>query len=322
MRLAILDNNFPSTKDFSRFFEIKEFIRVLGYKNIKIYTENINHPAVCQYKDYICDISEFEESQNNYDCVYSYDPRLLMERRIKIPYFYDIPSLCFDNELDYRTFEQIYSKLAGASAVFVYDKLLNKYAHWLGLNSYWVPRSVDTDIFKFEKKKFMTPQLNMLIYDNINSDPRQHDLIKTMLKSFKNPWDLNLVHYTAPVSAIKKAFSEAHICLQLSYIHSGKLDAFPSTFLISAMASGCVGLANNDHGNNTHILFDRVHYFRIDDSPEYYEYTANGIIKIIKYIDQRREKLERVSEDGSKAISKYFNLNIVNHKLSVLNNLG
>ncbi len=153
MKLAILDNNFPNTKDFSRFFEIKEFIRVLGYKNIKIYTENTSHPAACQYKDYVCNISEFEESQNNFDCVYSYDPRLLMERRIKIPYFYDIPSFCFDNELDYRAFEQIYARLAGASAVFVYDKLLNKYAHWLDLNSYWAPKSVDTDVFKKGEKK-------------------------------------------------------------------------------------------------------------------------------------------------------------------------
>ena len=323
MKLAILDNNFPNTKDFSRFFEIKEFIRVLGYKNIKIYTENTSHPAACQYKDYVCNISEFEESQNNFDCVYSYDPRLLMERRIKIPYFYDIPSFCFDNELDYRAFEQIYARLAGASAVFVYDKLLNKYAHWLDLNSYWAPKSVDTDVFQFNKKKYAVPYLNILLYDAANADPRQHELVKLMRKAFKASWDINIVHYTDSVSAIKKALSDAHICLQLSFEYAGKLDTFPNSFLATAMSVGCVGLANNYHGNNTNIMFDKVHYFRLDDIFENIEDTAENIVQVIKYVDRRREKLERVSEDGSKAISKYFNIkSIVNLKLDVLNNLG
>jgi len=224
-----------------------------------------------------CD-SPFEEIQKDFDCLYSTSPHFIINKKIKIPYFYNIYAGEVENELIFNVFNNFYSKLQGANAVFVNDKKLNKYAEWLDLNSYWIPNGINE--YKFKNKKFLTPKLHIGI--PLNSDP---DIKEKLLFAKKSNWEFHT----------ENIYDNCHVYLNLS-----KDYCFPNKNSLEAMSNSCVLISTNLHGNNTNIIFDDVHYIKLDFL------DVNIILDALRYSDKRREKLERIAWTGAKMVNKYF----------------
>ena len=66
------------------------------------------------------------------------------------------------------------------------------------------------------------------------------------------------------------------------------------------MLMGCVSISGNIHDNSDNILFDNYHYFKLDFI------DANTIISTLRYADNRRDKLSRMSESAQEIVRKYF----------------
>jgi len=132
---------------------------------------------------------DFDNDQKYFDCIYSPNPDILLKLKPKIPYFYDIPSGTFNQELNYRVFDRHYSQLGGAKAVFVSDKKMNRYAHWAGLNPYWVDEGIDLEKDSYVLKKFLTPKLNIgYIYDHEDN----YQIVKDVFCARKPNWVFHL----------------------------------------------------------------------------------------------------------------------------------
>jgi len=289
--------------------EIKEFCKILG-------------PDVFLIPfNYSKDHEFISNLQKDYDVIYSHDPNNLFNLYPKIPYFYDILPHTAPNELMFNKFKEYYTQLQGAKAVFTGDKKLNKYAEWLDLNTYWITNS--TIISKLLPKKFLTPDLHIL-FNSKDKNNLSYNIVKQFWKTKKSNWHLhiygdylptdfsdNVCFYDYPDSSL---LNTCHIILDLSVFHNNTLDLFPSSFALKAMNNGCVLVSTNLHGNNTNIIFDEVHYFRLD--PLFTETLSD----LIRNLDKRREKLQRVSLAGYNVVKKYFNVSkIVSQKLRILN---
>ena len=68
----------------------------------------LGHVRVHQYvysnEKFLNDV-DFENDQKYFDCLYSPDPDILLKVKPKIPYIYDIPSGRFQQELNFRIFD-------------------------------------------------------------------------------------------------------------------------------------------------------------------------------------------------------------------------
>jgi len=245
------------------------------------------------------DSKPFEEIQEHFDCLYSTSPNFIINKKIKIPYFYNIYAGELEGELNYNIFRDFYSKLQGANAVFVNDKKLNKYAEWLDLNSFWVPNSLIENQFIFKSKRFFTPKLHIGILSP--TAPDIQILLDKLLFIKKTNWEFHITDK-------KDIHENCHIFLNLS-----KDYCFPNNDSLEAMRSGCVLISTNLHGNHTHIIFDDIHYIKLDFL------DVNIILDALRYSDKRREKLERIALGGAKMVNKYFtSKNLDNQKLNII----
>ena len=256
----------------------------------------------------------FEDIQKDYDCLYSTSPHYIINKKLKIPYFYNIYAKELIEELNFNLFNNFYSKIQGATAIFVNDKKLNKYSEWLDLNSYWVPNCFDEKNYFFIFRKFFTPKLNIGIF--LEDDSDLYSILDKIIFAKKANWVFHIFNNTLKNEDIveikdkKDVYNNCHIFLNLSKSH-----CFPDKNCLEAMSSGCVVLSPNYHGNNTHIIFDDIHYYRLDFL------DTNVILDALRFCDKRREKLERISKKGSLVANKYFNskstkfekLNIMHH---------
>ena len=280
-----------------------EMIRILGFSSIRryIYSEG-SFPQ---------DI-DFENDQKYFDCVYSPDPDILLNLKLKIPYFYDIPSGLFDYELNFKVFNRIYSQLGGAKAVFVNDKKMSRYAHWEGLNTYWINEGIDLEKDFYAPKKFITPKLHIgYIYDN----EENYQIIKNVYFARKsnwifhlyNPYDLKLgidtVLYEGNIDLRRyDLYRNCHVLLNPSMPHKHSIRPVPSQAALEAMYQGCILVSGNMHDNGDHLIFDKYHYLKLDFI------DANTVIETLRYADKRREKLERMSKSGREVIFKYYDV--------------
>jgi len=259
---------------------------------------------------------DFENDQKYFDCIYSPDPDILLKLKLRIPYYYDIPTGRFNQELNYTVFNKYYSQLGGAKAVFVNDKKMNRYAHWAGLNSFWVNEGINlNEGVNFEKnlltpKKFMTPKLHIgYVYDT----EANYKLIKNVISAKKSNWIFHMynAHDLKQDGSIKfyngikdlarrKIYENCQIFLNPSLPYKNSITQVPSLVTLESMAQGCIALCGNIHDNADSILFDKYHYFKLDFI------DANTIIETLRYVDKRREKLDNVSKAGRKVVFKYF----------------
>ena len=255
----------------------------------------------------------FEEDQVKFDAVYSLSPDFILGKKLKIPYFYNVPSGLFKNELNFNYFSRYYSQLSGASAVFVNDKKLNKYCEWMDLNSYLVNEGVAVTKTKFSYKRFITPKLHI----GFIGDENTYDLLKDIWPARKSNWTLHIpkkknfsfsdfsdgstVFYLGD-DYEKEIFENCHIVINAYRGKNNSIENFPSKNSCKAMLSGCVLVSSNLHGNNTNILFDGVHYFKLDFVDK------NTLLETLRYIDKRREKLDKMAKKGYNIVKKYFNI--------------
>jgi len=274
------------------------------------------------------DILDFDKNKENYDCVYSPDPKELLKIQNKIPYFYDISAKTVIGEMDYASFFKFYSQISGSLATFTSDKKLNKNACWMNLNSYWVNKSADTDIiFKF--KKFVTPKLNV---GYIFQDPESFEIIKKVIYAKKDSWLFHVYYpfeiddslknkgvffYSGDLSKAKEdILSKVHVNIDFDLNLSNMSDTFPSEIGKDTLLSGTILISSNPQGNNTHILFDKFNYFKLDFI------DANTILDTLRYIDKRREKLEVMAKAGAEVVKKYFDYKrIAQQKVDIIKSL-
>ena len=257
---------------------------------------------------------DFENDQKYFDCIYSPDPSILLKLKPKIPYFYDIPSGMFEQELNFKVFDRHYSQLGGAKAVFVCDKKMNRYALWAGLNPYWVDDGVNLDKDHFIPKKFLTPKLHIgYIYDN----DENLKIIKDVYSARKPNWVFHLYgvdlkqasgdikYYGGNLDLAKgEIYKNCHIFLNPSTPHKNSITPVPSQVSLEAMYNGCVSVCGNIHENVDHLIFDKYHYFRLDFI------DANTVIETLRYADKRREKLDRMSKSGRDLVIKYYDAKV------------
>jgi len=310
--MILIDENHPELKEWA------------NKTHVGIYTYNQLKDDFLNYNILAKEWSSFEENQKDYNCVYSTNPQFLLNKKIKIPYFYNIYSNIFDNEMDFKEFNNYYSQLAGANAVFVNERTLNKYSSWLELNSYWVNSAINS--YDYIPKKFFTPKLHIGYVYNGNNDV--YDLVKKIISIKKSNWifhiyegnrhDIsaefteNVVFYDGE-NFEKRIFENTHVLLDI--IDPRYPKEFPSDLAARAMSGGVVLISNNSHNNNSNIFFDKTHYFKLDFN------SANDVADILRYCDKRREKLERVSISGKDVVNKYFsNKVIVSEKLRIIKN--
>jgi len=278
-----------------------EMIRLLG-RSVHLYI----------YKDgKFLNGMDFDNDQKYFDCIYSPDPELLLKLKLKIPYFYDIPSGKFKYELNYRVFEKHYSQLGGAKAVFVSDKKMSKYAHWSGLETHWVNGGVALEKDNYVPKKFITPKLHIgYIYDH----EENYQIVKDVFSAKKPNWvfhlynayDLkqegNIKFYSGEEGMCRKSIYEnSHIILNPSTPYKNSITPVPSQVFLEAMLNGCISISGNIHDNADHLMFDKYHYLKLDFI------DANTIIETLRFADKRREKLARMSKSGRDTVLKYFN---------------
>lgn len=279
-----------------------EMIRQLGYGNLGHYI--YNGVSFKNNKD-------FDNDQKYFDCIYSPNPEILLKLKPKIPYFYDIPSGTFDFDLNFKVFNQHYSQLGGAKAVFVNDKKMSRYASWEELNPFWVNEGIDFEKHDCVYKKFLTPKLNIGF---INDSEEDYKIIKDVLFAKKPNWvfhiynsgnleqDGSIKFYEGRLDLVKKTIYEnSQIIINPSIPFKNSLRPFPLTIALEAMYNGCVNISGNVHDNVDNVLFDNFHYFKLDFI------DANTIIETLRYADKRRDKLERMSRGGAGVVKKYFN---------------
>jgi len=286
-----------------------EMIRQLGSGNMHNYTLN--------------DLEAIENDQKYFDCIYSPDPDILLKLKLKIPYFYDIPSGRFKHELDYKIFDKNYSQLGGAKASFVSDKKLSRYAHWSGLNPHWIREGIDLTSTDYIPKKFMVPALHIgYVYDSKDN----YSLIKDVISAKRSNWIFHLygvadqrstqdiiIHEGNKELTKHAMYQQCHILLNPSLPHKNTIAAMPSQVSLEAMYHGCISVSGNMHENVDHILFDKFHYFKLDFI------DTNTIIETLRYADKRREKLSRMSLAGRDCVRKYYNaIDSAKRKLEII----
>lgn len=273
-----------------------EMVRQLGSGNIHSYD--------------ITDDGFLDNDQKYFDCIYSPDPDLLLKMKLKIPYFYDIPSGRFKNDLNYRVFDKHYSQLGGAKAVFVNDKKMSRYAHWAGLQTYWINEGIDFDKTNYTPKNYLTPKLHIgYIFDSEDN----YDIIKDVISAKKQGWVFHLYGVTDQVSseniiihegnidlAKNDIYRECHILLNPALPHKNTISPMPSQVSLEAMHHGCISMCGNMHDNADHLFFDKYHYFKLDFIDH------NTMIETLRYADKRREKLSRMSIAGRDVVNKYY----------------
>lgn len=278
-----------------------EIIRQLGSGSV--------HQYIYSNDKFLSNV-DFINDQKYFDCIYTPDPDILLKLKPKIPYFYDIPSGRFPQELNFKVFDSYYSQLGGAKAVFVCDKKMNRYAHWAGLNAYWVNDGVSIDKHDYVPKNFITPKLNIgYIYDFADN----YRIVKDVIFAKNSNWvfhlygvndlkqDSSVKIYDGSIDVAKRSIYEnCHIILNPSAPYANSITPVPSQISLEAMTHGCVSVSANIHENSDHLLFDKFHYFRLDFI------DANTIIETLRYAEKRRDKLERMSKSGRDVVLKNY----------------
>jgi len=295
----------------------REMARQLGSDNMHVY--------VYKNGEFLKGM-DFDNDQKHFDCIYSPDPDILLKLKLKIPYFYDIPSGRFNQELNFKVFNRHYSQLGGAKAVFVNDKKMNRYAHWAGLNPHWVNEGVSLDKDRYIPKKFITPQLHIGYFYDYEDN---YKIIKDVFSAKKPNWifhiyndhdlkqDGNIVFYNGDEALSRSTIYEhTHIILNPSTPYRNSITQVPSQVSLEAMLNGCVSVSGNIHDNADHVMFDKFHYFKLDFI------DANTVIETLRYADKRRAKLDKMSKSGRDMVMKYYDAKeSAKKKLEIINSL-
>lgn len=294
-----------------------EMIRQLGYGSLGHYV--YSDGSFKNNKD-------FDNDQKYFDCIYSPNPEILLRLKPKIPYFYDIPSGTFDFDLNFKVFNQHYSQLGGAKAVFVSDKKMSRYAAWEELNPFWVNEGIDFEKQECVPKKFFTPKLHIGF---INDSEEDYKIIKDVLCAKKPNWEFHIYNsgnieqdgsikfYEGnPQLAKKMIYENSHLIINPSIPCNNSLRPFPLEIALESMYNGCVNISGNIHDNADNVLFDNFHYFKLDFI------DANTVIETLRYADKRRDKLERMAVSSKEVVKKYFNAKeSARNKLDVIHKL-
>lgn len=333
MKLIVIDNShFPLSQ------ETEEFVKQLGKKNVTIYNYRKELYKNFWYYDILKDYSkeEFISDQATHDAVYVTQSGDGLVLPYKIPYFYNIYLYTYSHvpELGYKDFQKRYSQAKGASAVFVNDKKLNRFANWMDLNSYFINKPVNTYKYKFiRNRKFITPKLHIgfIPSSRLFGESHRNKIFEDMWASAKNNWilhipdgrdlcipDKNVVkHKVLSDSSFdySEIYKHSHIMINPENIYHDDLDYSHSHYNFEAMSTGCVSICPNQHGTNSDYLFNDVHYFKLD------YVDSNNLLDAIRIADKRREKLDRMSKAGSQLIKKYYDVRmVVQQKIQVMKN--
>lgn len=334
MKLLILDNS-----SYPLNFETLEFVKQLGKNNVRVYGQREDIYKNTQYSNIIKKFNQedFIQDQSNFDAVYITNTEDTLKGIYKIPYFFNIYSHTWDSihELEYKNFENRYSQLKGAGAVFVNDRILNKYCHWLGLNSYYLNKPINVYHYKFDKyKKFLTPKLNIGFIPSFYKNSQRNNIFKKIVESAKSNWIfhipdgdfLNFDQSNIIKHKINKKegsgldyseiYNNSHIFLNPEDPKNDREDTFEEE-CFQAMSCGLIVLKTNFHNNNTETLFDNINFFKIESL------KLENILEDIKYIDKRREKLSQISKMSFDYINKYSDVRkIVEYKISVIKDIS
>lgn len=326
MKLLIIDNSSENLN-----YETLEFMRQLGtscsvfssvkesYKKEEYYSE-VN----------LLDPISFIETQAKYDAILVIDiSKINKDINFRIPYFYNIYRNTYDIKLenDYSFFSNKYGELQGASAVFVNDSKLNKFSNWLGLNSYFINKPVDTYFYKYASKKFLVPKLHIgYIPSSSGVDSYRDRIIEDVWSAAKSNWVMhtsesikcikNKINYTFDSSFdFSQFYKNIHVLVNPEDIYHKDACKSYLDYSKEAMSQGVVSLTSNQRNINSDYLFDKVHYFRISYS------KPNEVLDTLRYVDKRRSKLSRMSYLGSKYIERYYGIkNIVQNKIQIIKN--
>jgi hypothetical protein len=322
MKLLILD----TSQNIN--FETIEFINTLGKKNVLVHIQNkekyLNdwfYECLEEYDDY-----KFVQDQIFYDAVYVTNSGKI-EFTFRIPYFYNIYANTYSSEIEnnFNYFNYKYSKVKGATAVFVNDRKLNKFSNWVGLNSYFINKPIDTNKFKFtNKKKFLTPKLNIAFIPSleISFNINRNRFIEDLLSAFKSNWILhipqinqiegkNIISYDI-IDDYQIIYDNSHLIINPENFQIAS-DISYENYCYQAMANGCIPITPNFNNIGNDYIFDKVHYFKMDFV------DVNTTLNILRYADKRREKLERMSLASKDIILKYFNVKkIVQQKIQII----
>jgi len=330
MKLLILDNS-----SYPLNFETLEFIKQLGKNNVSIYGQREDVYKNNEYSGIVRKFNQenFIQDQSKFDAVYVTNTEDTLKGIYKIPYFFNIYSHTWDlsHEQEYKNFENRYSQLKGAGAVFVNDRLLNKYAHWLGLNSYYLNKPIDTYCYKFDKyKKFLIPKLNVGFIPSPNINSQRNNIFKKIVESSKSNWEFHIAdgsildfdhpkvirHKITKGSGIdySEIYKNSHIFLNPEDPKTDKESSFEQE-CYQAMSWGVIVLKTNFHNNNMETLFDNVNYFNMQSL------DLENILEDLRYIDKRREKLNYMSKISSDYVYKYCDVRkIVQQKIMIIKN--
>lgn len=321
MKLLILDTSINID------FETIEFIKILGKENVAVYVCNkdkyLNEWFYEILKNY--DEYEFIQDQINYDAVYVVQPGEL-EFTFRIPYFYNIyaNTYSFDIENNFDYFNYKYSKVKGAGAVFINDRKLNKFANWVGLNTYFLNRPVYT--FKCnQNKKFLTPKLNIgfIPSNKILENNFRNKIIEDLYSAFKSNWILHIpksnslnlgcsnIEVYDVLDEYKSIYENSHLIINPDTPQTIGINY--DRYCYEAMSMGCISIFPNFNNIGNDYIFDKVHYFKMDFV------DVNTALNILRYVDKRREKLERMSLASKNVIHKYFDVRkIVQQKIQII----
>lgn len=332
MKLLILDNSFYPLN-----FETSEFVKQLGKSNVEIHSVRDDIHRKTEYADIIkkFDQERFIQDQARFDAVYISNTEDTLIGVYKIPYFFNIYSHTWDidHELEFRNFEKRYSQLKGAGAVFINDRILNKYAHWIGLNSYYLNKPIDTYQYTFDRyKKFLTPKLNIGFIPSHKENCPRNTIFKKVAELSKNNWvfhipegnflDFNfknvITHKINKKEGSGLDYSEIYKNSQIIFNPEDPKNDLGYSFsheCFQAMACGVIALKTNFHNNNMETLFDNVNFFKINSL------RIESIIEDIRYIDKRREKLSKMSRMSYDYVYKYSDVRkIVQNKIMIIKN--
>jgi len=300
--------------------------------------ENKTNPEILFFKKVLgenCEIiiknnkeNNYLEKQKNFDAIYTTNPLNLLDLKISIPYFYNIPSGLFNNELDFNVFHNFYSKIKGASGVFVSDKKLHKYSLWSDLNAYWI---ANAGIIPYPKipnlKNYLSSKLKIgYIYSGNEEDFK---IIEETILMGKNNWEFyvnlqsyrsnlfnNLKKYNNKIyffSSNEEIYDKVHILIEFYTPKNNRAIPFPTHNTLQSIGYGCVPLVSNISNNWDYVFFDKTHYLKLD-------YTdSNTIISALRYIDRRRKKIETINFLAKKQLYKYFSLDkIIEEKIEII----
>lgn len=312
MRLIIIDNSVIGATQ-----ETNEFVKQLGHNSVYV-CKNLN-----------------DVNQSQYDAVFIALSGDILELPFKIPYFYNINIHSFRSkeEWSFDYFKEKYKHGSAAAAVFVNDKKLNRYCHWMGINSLFTNEGVDIKKYKYIKnRKFFTPKLNIGFIPDYEwiGDSKRNKTILDMWEASKNNWILHIpednslnidsdrvIKYDCSNGYFNfdytPIFSNSHIIIE-PFDHY-KEDRYISRYknVYEAMSTGCASIMSNQHNNSEDYMFDDIHYIKMD-------YTdANNLLDCLRYLDKRRDKMLRISKNSSNLIYNYFDIKkIVKQKLEVI----